>query len=62
MKPIFDYSDGDYCYDMEDGMMMDSDENLMQDMGGNMAMDMESGELHIMSGCDTGNSIFDDED
>ncbi len=44
MKPVFDYSDGDYCYEISDNMLMDSDGNLMQDMGGGMAMDMNSGE------------------
>ena len=48
MKMRLDYSDGDYCFDMEGGMMMDPDGNLMQDMGGGMAMDLDSGELHIM--------------
>ena len=48
MKSIFDYSDGDFCYDMGGGMMMDSDGNLMQDMGGGMALDMESGELMVL--------------
>lgn len=48
MKPIFDYSDGDYCMDMGGGTLMDSEGNLMQDMGGGMALDMDSGELHIM--------------
>ena len=49
MKSRFDYSDGDYCFDMGGGMMMDTEGNLMQDMGGGMAMDLDSGELHIMS-------------
>ena len=42
---------------------MDSDGNLMQDMGGGIALDMDSGELHIMdrSSSDTFNS-WDDED
>ena len=48
MKMRLDYSDGDYCFDMEGGMMMDPEGNLMQDMGGGMAMDLDSGELHIM--------------
>lgn len=47
MKMRFDYSDGDYCFDMG-GMMMDTEGNLMQDMGGGMAMELDSGELHIM--------------
>jgi hypothetical protein len=63
MKPIFDYSDGDFCMDMGGGMMMDSDGNLMQDMGGGMAMDMDSGELHIMD-CSSSDSFspWDDEE
>ena len=63
MKPIFDYSDGDFCMDMGGGMMMDSDGNLMQDMGGGMALDMDSGELHNMNhrSSDTFNS-WDNED
>ncbi len=32
---------------------MDSDGHMMIKMGGNMAMDMDSGELHIVSGWDT---------
>lgn len=61
MKPIFDYSEGDFCYNMGDGMMMDSDGNLMQNMGDNMAMDTELGELHIIDGGNSSN-IFNDED
>ena len=34
MELRFDYSDGDYCFDMGGNMMMDSDGNLMQDIGG----------------------------
>lgn len=30
-------------------MAIDSDENLLMRMGDNMAMDMDSGELHIIS-------------
>lgn len=44
----FYYSDGDYCFDMRGGMMMDTEENLMQDMGGGMAMELDSGELYMM--------------
>ena len=31
MELRFDYSDGDYCFDMGGNMMMDSDGNLMQE-------------------------------
>lgn len=37
----FDYSDGDFLYNMGGGMMMDSEGHMMQDMGAGMAMDME---------------------
>ena len=59
MRPRFDYSDGDYCFDLGANMMMDSEGNLMQNMGGGMAMDMESGELHII---DNSSMNKDDED
>lgn len=43
--------------------MLDSGGNLMQNIGGGMALDMESGELHIMdSGSSFSNNLFDDED
>ena len=61
MKPVFDYSDGDYCYEIADNMLMDSDGNLMQDLGGGMAMDMNSGELHIMDNSNS-SSVFDEDD
>ena len=61
MKPVFDFSDGDYCYEISDNMLMDSDGNLMQNMGGGIAMDMNSGELHIMDGSTSyGNHDEDD--
>lgn len=38
MELRFDYSDGDYCFDMGGNMMVDSDGNFMQDIGGGVAM------------------------
>ena len=61
MKSVFDYSDGDYCYEISDNMLMDSDGNLMQDLGGGMAMDMNFGELHIMDNSNS-SSVFDEDD
>ena len=61
MKPVFDYSNGDYCYKISDNMLMDSDGNLMQNMGGGMAMDKKSGELHIMDNSNS-SSVFDEDD
>ena len=56
MELRFDYSDGDYCFDMGGNM------NLMQDIGGGVAMDMESGEMHIVESNSSFESSFDDED
>ena len=39
---------------VSDNMAIDSDGDLMMRMGDNMAMDMDSGELHIISGWSSG--------
>ena len=39
----FDYSDGDFLYNMGGGMMMDPEGHIMQNMGFGNAMDVESG-------------------
>lgn len=62
MGSVFDYTDGDYCYDMGGGMVMDSEGNLMQDMGIGMALDLNSGNLHIMDSSSSSNNLFDDDD
>ena len=49
-KHFFDYDDGDYAHSISDNMAIDYDGNLLIRMGDNMAMDMNSGELHIISG------------
>ena len=48
-KHFFDYDDGDFAHSISDSMVIDSDGNLMMRMGDNMAMDMDSGDLHIIS-------------
>ena len=50
-KHFFDYDDGDFAYTISDNMAIDSDGNMMMRMGDNMAMDMDmdNGELHIIS-------------
>ena len=40
---------------MSDDMGMDSDGDMMMRVGDNMAMDMDSGELHMVSGWDDDN-------
>lgn len=45
-KHFFDYDDGDFAHTISDNMAIDSDGDLLMRMGDNM----DSGELHIMSG------------
>lgn len=48
---IFDFDDGDII--MGSGnTRFDSDGHMMMRMSDNMAMDMDSGELHLVSGWD----------
>ena len=49
-KHFFDYDNGDFAHTLSDNIAIDSNGNLMTRMGDNMAMDMDSGELHIVSG------------
>ena len=49
-KSFFDYEDGDFAYSVSNNLAIDSDGNLLVRMGHNMAMDMDSGELHLISG------------
>lgn len=49
-KHFFDYEDDDFACSISDNIAIDSDGDLLIRMGDDMAMDMESGELHIISG------------
>lgn len=55
-RNFFDYDDGDFAYTISNNIAIDSDGDLLMRMGKNMAMDMETGDLHFISGW------FDDED
>ena len=46
----FDYEDGVFLHTFSRNMAMDFEEHMMMRMGDGMAMDMDSGELHIISG------------
>lgn len=65
---FFDIFKGKFGFDFSDDMGMDSDGNMMMRVGDNMAMDMDSGELHMVSGWDDDNdddsfhSSWDDDD
>lgn len=47
---IWDMEDGDFCHKVSEDILMDSVGNLMHVMSDNMAMDMDTGELHFISG------------
>ena len=49
-KHFFDYEGGNFAYSNSDNMAINSDGDLLMRMGTNMAIDMNSGELHIISG------------
>lgn len=55
-RNFFDYDDGDFAHTISDNLAIDSDGDLLMRMDNNMAMDMETGDLHFISGW------FDDED
>ena len=55
-KHFFDFEDGDFAHSISEDMAIDSDGDLLMRTGDNMAMDLDSGELHIISGW------FNDED
>lgn len=49
-KHFFDYNDGDFSHVISHNMAIDSNGDFLMRMGDNMAMDMDSGELHFISG------------
>ena len=48
-KRFFDYEDGDFAMSISENMAIDSNGNLMMRMGDNMAMDMDTGDIHLVS-------------
>ena len=48
-KHFFDFEDGDFAHTISDNMAIDSDGDLLMRMGANMAMDMDTGDIHIIS-------------
>lgn len=47
---FFDFDDGDNGIELSDDMLMDSEGDLMTRMSDNMALDLNTGELHFVSG------------
>ena len=50
--PIYDYENGDYIFGTSEDMGISSDGHMMMSMSDNMAMDMDTGEMHMVSGWD----------
>ena len=48
-KRFFDYEDSDFAMSISDNMAIDSNGDLMMRMGNNMAMDMDTGDIHLVS-------------
>ena len=61
-NPIFDYDDGDFIYQTSGNMGIDSDGNLHMRMGDNMVIDMDAGEVHMISGWPNDESDDEDDD
>ncbi len=51
-SPIFDLDDDDFVFPLSNGMAMDSNGDLMIRLSSNMALDLESGDLHMVMGWD----------
>lgn len=50
MHWVFDFEDGSYAMPLSDNMAVDSEGSLSVRMGDRMAMEMDSGDLHMVSG------------
>ncbi len=48
-KNIYDYDNGDFARSISDNIAIDSDGDLLMRMGDNMAMDMNTGDIHMIS-------------
>lgn len=49
-KRFFDFDDGDFGMSISDNMAIGSDGDLMMRMSDNMSMDMDTGDMHFISG------------
>ena len=58
--PFIDLETGELGYSLSNDMLMNADGNLMMKMSDSMAMDLDSGELHLISSF--GSTRFDDDD
>lgn len=50
IKHFFDYENGNFVASISDNMAIDSDGNFMMRMTENTVMDMDTGDIHFISG------------
>ena len=55
-RQIFDYDSGEFINPISDDMGIDSDGNFHIRIGDNMSMNLETGDLHVISGWDDENN------
>ncbi len=48
-KHFFDFENDDFWFAISNNIAMDSDGNMMMRMSDNMAMNLDSGDIHIIS-------------
>ena len=48
-RSFFDYDDGDMTFPISDNMVIDSEGDLLMRLSYNMAMDINSGDIHMIS-------------
>lgn len=49
-KRFFDFDDGEFGMPISDNMAIDSEGDMMMRMSDNMDMDMDTGDIHFISG------------
>lgn len=61
---IWDFEDGDLLFGRSGDTAFDSEGHMMMRMSDNMAMDIDTGEMHLVSGWDEEphTSLWDDEE
>ena len=50
MCNIFDFDDGDFIMETSENTGMDTEGNLMMRLGDRLALDVDSGDIHMVSG------------
>lgn len=60
--PYFDLETGEIGHSISDNMLMDSDGDLLMKMSDNMALDLDSGDIHLISSFGSSRSDDDEDD